>query len=150
MSRELVVSSDCHAGLPPGHYRDYLDPQYREQYQANIQVQLDSARQMRMHLDAFEEQLERCGGPWILGEAFTLADVSWLVIFQRLVQVDSLDLFVGGNLRPRCSEYWERLKSRPSYRDAILDHSHPMIDYGTKRLREAKAASPALKTALGR
>ena len=30
MSRYLVVSSDCHGGLPPGKYLDYLDPQYRD------------------------------------------------------------------------------------------------------------------------
>ncbi len=54
MSRYLVVSSDCHAGLPPGHYRDYLDPQYREQYQANVKVQLDSARQMRRTMEIEE------------------------------------------------------------------------------------------------
>ena len=27
MDRYLVISSDCHAGLPPERYRDYLDPQ---------------------------------------------------------------------------------------------------------------------------
>ncbi|MEE8165079.1 MAG: hypothetical protein V3T64_05890, partial [Myxococcota bacterium] len=30
MDRDLVISSDCHAGLPPEQYRDYLDPQYCE------------------------------------------------------------------------------------------------------------------------
>jgi glutathione S-transferase len=45
-------------------------------------------------------------GPWILGESFSLADVSWLVIFQRLVQVDSLHLFTGEGRRPQCTEYW--------------------------------------------
>ena len=29
MDRYLVISSDCHAGLPPERYREYLDPQYR-------------------------------------------------------------------------------------------------------------------------
>ena len=30
MDRYLVISSDCHAGLRPERYRDYLDPQYRD------------------------------------------------------------------------------------------------------------------------
>jgi hypothetical protein len=30
MDRFIVISSDCHAGLPPSKYREYLDPQYRE------------------------------------------------------------------------------------------------------------------------
>ena len=36
MDRYLVISSDCHAGLPPERYRDYLDPQYREAYDADV------------------------------------------------------------------------------------------------------------------
>jgi glutathione S-transferase len=107
-----------------------------------------SRRQMRAHLDALEAQLEARGGPWILGDAFSLADVSWLVIFERLVQTDCLHVFLGGTLRPNCAAYWERLQKRPSYRRAILEHSHPTIVYGTRRLQDAKAADPALRTAL--
>lgn len=112
------------------------------------QVLARSQRQMGGHLDALEEQLLRSGGPWILGEHFSLADVSWLVIFERLRQVDSLHVFVGEGQRPACAAYWERLRSRPSYREAILDHAHPMIDYGTQRLQAAKSADPALRAVL--
>ena len=107
-----------------------------------------SRRQMGVHLDALEEKLRTSGGPWILGEAFTLADVSWLVIFERLVQADCLQCFVGEGRRPECAFYWARLRRRPSYRQAILDHYHATIDYGTKRLQAAKAADPALRAAL--
>ena len=31
MSRFLIISSDCHAGLPTAEYRDYLDPAFRGQ-----------------------------------------------------------------------------------------------------------------------
>jgi glutathione S-transferase len=113
-----------------------------------VQVTRRSRRQMHAHLDALEAQLLASGGPWILGEAFSLADVSWLVIFERLVQADSLHVFVGGDRRPACTSYWERLRGRPSYREAILEHSHPTIAYGTERLRRAKAADPALRAAL--
>jgi predicted TIM-barrel fold metal-dependent hydrolase len=47
MSRLLVVSTDCHAGLPPGGYRDYLDPEFRERYDADVRVQLEQARETR-------------------------------------------------------------------------------------------------------
>jgi predicted TIM-barrel fold metal-dependent hydrolase len=30
MTRYVVISSDCHAGLPNEQYRDWLDPEYRE------------------------------------------------------------------------------------------------------------------------
>jgi predicted TIM-barrel fold metal-dependent hydrolase len=40
MDRYLVISSDCHAGLPPQRYRDYLDPKYREAFDAALPIQL--------------------------------------------------------------------------------------------------------------
>ncbi len=107
-----------------------------------------SRKQMRTHLDALEQQLKTSRGPWILGETFSLADVSWLVIFERLVQVDSLHVFVGAGLRPECAAYWERLTKRPSYPQAILDQSHPTIEYGTRKIQQAKQANPALRDAL--
>ncbi len=36
MDRYLVVSSDCHAGLPPEQYRNYLDPKYRDAFESII------------------------------------------------------------------------------------------------------------------
>lgn len=107
-----------------------------------------SRRQMGAHLDALERQLEASGGPWILGRRFTLADVSWLVIFERLVQTDALHVFVGTERRPACAAYWSNLTARPGYAEAILGHPHPTIERGTRRLREAKAALPALRAAL--
>jgi glutathione S-transferase len=113
-----------------------------------MKVLARSRRQMAVHLDALEDQLHKRGGPWILGDVFSLADVSWLVIFERLVQADCLHVFLGSGLRPECNAYWERLKARPSYRQAIRDHSHPTIEYGTARLQRAKAADPVLRAAL--
>ena len=43
MSRMLFVSTDGHAGLLPGGYRDYLDPEFREAYDADVAVQLELA-----------------------------------------------------------------------------------------------------------
>jgi glutathione S-transferase len=113
-----------------------------------VKVLARSRLQMGVHLDALESQLREGGGPWILGESFSLADVSWLVIFERLVQVDCLGVFLGAGLRPECAAYWGRLKERPSYREAIVAHSHPTIAYGTKRLQGAKAGDPALRAIL--
>ena len=44
MDRYLVISSDCHAGLPPERYRDYLDPQYREIFDVALPIQLEETR----------------------------------------------------------------------------------------------------------
>ena len=47
MSRMLFVSTDGHAGLLPGEYREYLDPAYREAYDADVAVQLELAKENR-------------------------------------------------------------------------------------------------------
>jgi len=43
MDRYIVVSSDGHAGLRPGLYREYLDPQFREIYDQTLPLQLAAA-----------------------------------------------------------------------------------------------------------
>jgi predicted TIM-barrel fold metal-dependent hydrolase len=44
MNRHLVISSDCHAGLPPERYRDYVDPQYRELFDIALPIQNEEVR----------------------------------------------------------------------------------------------------------
>ncbi len=107
-----------------------------------------SQREMGRHLDALEARLAECGGPWILGDAFSLADVGWMVIFERLAQVESLDRFVAGGRRPACAAYWEALRNRPSYADAIVSHPHPMVERGRERLVRVEAANPAVRALL--
>ncbi len=45
MDRYLVISSDCHAGLPPEKYRDYLDPKYRDAFDIALPIQLQMTRE---------------------------------------------------------------------------------------------------------
>ena len=45
MDRYLVISSDCHAGLPPEQYRDYLDPQYRDAFDLALPIQIEATEQ---------------------------------------------------------------------------------------------------------
>src|SRR5512145_1657066 len=42
--RHLVISTDCHAGLPPERYRDYLDPRYRAAFDQALPIQLEMTR----------------------------------------------------------------------------------------------------------
>jgi predicted TIM-barrel fold metal-dependent hydrolase len=45
LDRHLVISSDCHAGLPPERYRDYLDERYRAAFDQALPVQLRATRE---------------------------------------------------------------------------------------------------------
>lgn len=44
MDRFLVISSDCHAGLPPERYRDYVEPRHREAFDAALPIQIEETR----------------------------------------------------------------------------------------------------------
>jgi len=106
-------------------------------------------RAMHDHLDTLEAQLAAGGGPWILGSRFTLADVGWAVILERLVEAESIDLFVGNGKRPAVTAWWQAVQARPSWDTAIVKHGPPPIERGRERLRAAKAADPGLAKALG-
>lgn len=107
-----------------------------------------SRRDMERHLDALGEQLEKHGGPWIAGERITLADVSWVVILDRLAEADFDGFFWGDGRRPGVAAYWERLRSRPSYREAIEHARDESTRRGMAEVKRAKARDPRLRKAL--
>ncbi|HVH18365.1 MAG TPA: amidohydrolase, partial [Myxococcota bacterium] len=41
MDRYLVISSDCHAGLPPQRYREYLDAKHHAAFDVALPIQLE-------------------------------------------------------------------------------------------------------------
>ncbi len=45
MSRYLVISADCHAGLPNAQYRDWLEPRYHDEFDAYL---ADRVRMMEL------------------------------------------------------------------------------------------------------
>ncbi|MFT5441794.1 MAG: glutathione S-transferase [Myxococcota bacterium] len=107
-----------------------------------------SRKNMGHHLDALGAQLDKHGGPYITGESFTLADVSWMVILDRLVEVDWETTFWGAGLRPSVAAYWKRLVARDSYRDEILAKRCPMTLQGIATVKRAKGSDAKLKAAL--
>ena len=45
MDRYIVISSDCHAGLPPEQYRDYVDPEFRDAFDHALPIQIEATKQ---------------------------------------------------------------------------------------------------------
>ncbi|MEM6931513.1 MAG: glutathione S-transferase family protein [Myxococcota bacterium] len=108
----------------------------------------EAARHLDDHLEALEVQLGH-GEPWLVGASFTLADVSWMALLDRLRELELVGRFVDADRRPRVAAYWTALQGRPSYRDAILDHTHPLVTRGRARLREGRKKSPWLVALIG-
>lgn len=103
---------------------------------------------MGKHLDRLGEQLEKHGGPFITGVDFTLADVSWMVILDRLVEADWNEFLWGGDRRPEVARYWNRLEGRDSYRSQVLEKRCPITRQGIAAVKQAKASDPRLRAAL--
>jgi predicted TIM-barrel fold metal-dependent hydrolase len=45
MEKILVISADCHAGLPPEQYRDYVSPEHRETFDVALPIQNQRAQE---------------------------------------------------------------------------------------------------------
>lgn len=58
-------------------------------------------------------------GPWLAGEQYTLAEVTWTPFVHRMTILDMAGFWEDG-LRPRTEAWWERIKARPSYAEAML------------------------------
>jgi glutathione S-transferase len=100
---------------------------------------------MERHLDELDHHLQ--SRSWICSEQFTLADVSWMVIFERLAEADWLASLVGPQLRPNLDAYWQRLQSRPGYA-GISEYRLPSVDRATARIRDHKRSHPGFVGAL--
>jgi predicted TIM-barrel fold metal-dependent hydrolase len=64
VDRYLVISSDGHAGPPAAHYREYLEPRYRDafdEHQREVAAMLEAARATRSNED-FVAKWERVTG----------------------------------------------------------------------------------------
>jgi len=81
MDRYLVISSDCHAGLKPHAYREYLDPQYREAFDIALPIQIAAMTNAskRFLIDDINEewragQGDGLSGAWDHGERIKVLD----------------------------------------------------------------------------
>ena len=81
MDRYIVISSDCHAGLPGERYRDYLDPQYRETFDHAypLQVQKIKAAEKAFLIQEINDQWregieQQLTGAWDHAERIRMLD----------------------------------------------------------------------------
>lgn len=69
------------------------------------------------YLDKMEAALEN--GAWLVGDAFTLADIAMIPYVNRLDKMSMAGLWEGR--KPRLTDWWDRVQARPSFRPAIVD-----------------------------
>merc|ERR1719221_2073579 len=105
-----------------------------------------------IHLPALEKQLAASHGggrmngggggtaaaAWICGEQFTLADVSWASIFERM---EAACWIAAGMLdgMPRVQAWWAAVQRRPAFEQAIAAEGRvPCVRRGTLRIEAWK------------
>ncbi|NIB40481.1 glutathione S-transferase family protein [Pseudomaricurvus alkylphenolicus] len=75
---------------------------------------------MHEHLHTLEQQLSQ--NSWLAGNRFSIADIAWIVNIHRLELMHfPLDRY------PHLVSWTARMKSRPSYRKALVDYQPPAI-----------------------
>ncbi len=117
--------------------------------QKPLQAMLHKSRDhMRTHLGTLAKQLKRSGGPWILGAQYTLADVTWSCILLRVDETGWLDHFLEDEALAPVKDYYEALQSRPSWKAAITDKTHPIVEQAERDLKEAIARDAKVSGAL--
>jgi glutathione S-transferase len=68
-------------------------------------------------LKTIDAALEEFGGPWLLGEVFTLADINLIPYIWRIEYLNLVDIWLDNH--PDASEWWARAKTRPSANASI-------------------------------
>ena len=99
---------------------------------------------MRGHLQTLEEALARSDGDWVLGDQFSLADITLSCLLLRLEETGWLTWFEHTSNINRVTDYYRRLQARPAWTQAISDHAHPIVTRAKIDLSSAVAADPSL------
>jgi glutathione S-transferase len=66
--------------------------------------------------------------PYLAGESYSLADLAWTCIFARLKMLGLAESFWRPERSPRIGDYYERLRSRPSFDKAGVWERSPAPD----------------------
>lgn len=126
---------------------------YRRMGQAGFpQEDIDDALDdMRKTVSRMESMLA-AGGPWLMGEQYTLADICVAPLIDRIENLGYSGLWQD---LPRVTDWLHRIKARPAYLStfyagARLSDQYPDIDYGPEfRIDEVMRTLARSKDRLG-
>lgn len=160
---KYITYASCHRHIiqrmPPEKFAEYMngpaseaetrvagDPNWVESKRAIVNKGLDApgvAQKFRMYdryLQKMEDTLEQ--QPWLVGDAFSLADISLTPYVNRLDMLGMSQMWTLA--RPRLTDWFERIKARPTFKPCFLDYCPPDLTndlktYGSQSWPEVKA-----------
>jgi glutathione S-transferase len=122
------------------------DPNWVESKQAIVATGLEApgvASKFRMY-DEYLQKMEKALAQhiWLAGATFTLADIAMTPYVNRLDMLGMSDMWVGS--RPRLTDWFERIKARPTFKPCFLDYCPPDLTvdlktYGSQSWPEVRA-----------
>jgi len=80
------------------------------------------------HLNELESKLSSSKNKWLIGDNFTIADISWAVILHRLEECGWSDLLFKN--KTFIKAYYAEIKKRPSFVKGIVDQGNPNLEKG--------------------
>jgi len=83
----------------------------------------NSIKRLDKMLADMEAALSGHGKPWLVGDAYSLADVGNAPYVTRLDHLKFLDRMIAK--RPKTAAWYERMKARPAYQDALVEWFNP-------------------------
>ena len=91
-------------------------------------------------LQKMEEALQKV--PWLVGAAFSIADISLAPYVNRLNMLDMSEMWTRS--RPRLTDWFERIQARPTFKPCFLEYCPPDLtsdlkNYGSQSWPEVKA-----------
>lgn len=110
-------------------YRNVGDVQRGDRFRSTFELGADSPYVLYAIADfeklfsLLEPALAASGGPWIMGEDYTLADINLTPYLYRVEYLELLDLWLRD--RPASQQWWERARQRPSALATIAERVPP-------------------------
>jgi len=105
------------------YYRGIPNPATRERQRAAIEMGMNAPAAVQAlqfydkALTDMENQLAQ--RPWLGGNAFSLADAAVTPYINRFTMLGLSNMWTGA--RPRVTDWFERIKARPSFQKAVMD-----------------------------
>ncbi len=159
---KYITYAACHRHilkrLPPEKFEQFMkgpegvadtrvagDPAWVESKRAIVELGVSApgvAQKFRMYdryLQNMEDALAQ--GPWLAGASFSLADISLTPYVNRLDMLGMSELWTRS--RPRLTNWFERIKARPSFKPCFPDFCPPDLTrdlktYGSQTWPEVK------------
>jgi len=91
---------------------------------------------MKRTYERMDRAIEASGGPWLLGQEITLADIA---VMPALVRMDDLGLGGAWAKLPRVSRWYEAIRAHPSYKPTYYPGS--LVSEKYPHLKEKKRAA---------